>query len=90
MAIVRAFLVFLLILVFVAALIAESKGAIVSQLLYIWEFWKSHGTRILGFAQGTIAALCGVAGIIPDNHLKYWLAASAVMTFWRGFTNSRQ
>ena len=45
---------------------------------------SSHGTRILGIAQGTIAILCGMAGVIPDSHLKYWMAASAVLTFWRG------
>lgn len=53
-------------------------------------WWKSHGTRLLGLAQGTVAALCGVAGIIPESHLKYWLAASAVMTFWRGQVNSTE
>jgi hypothetical protein len=54
----------------------------------IIAFLKSHGTKVLGFAQGTIATLCGVAGIIPDAHLKYWLAASALLTFWRGFVNT--
>jgi hypothetical protein len=54
------------------------------------KFWREHGTKVLGFAQGTIAALCGVTGIIPDSHLKYWLAASAVLTFWRGFFNTAQ
>lgn len=48
----------------------------------------SHGTRILGVAQGTVAVLCGMAGLIPDSHLKYWLAASAVLTYWRGQTNA--
>ena len=52
------------------------------------KFWREHGTKLIGFAQGTVAALCGVAGIIPDAHLKYWLAASALLTFWRGFLNS--
>lgn len=52
----------------------------------IW--WTNHGTKILGFAQGTIAALAGITGIIPESHLKYWLAASALLTFWRGFINS--
>jgi hypothetical protein len=55
----------------------------------ILEFFRNHGTKIIGGAQGTIAAICGVTGIIPDAHLKYWLAASAVLTFWRGFVNSR-
>lgn len=45
-----------------------------------------HLTKILGLAQGTVAALAGVTGIIPERHLKYWLAASAVLTVWRGFT----
>lgn len=54
------------------------------------EFWKSHGTKALGFAQGTIAAVAAIDGIIPPNHLKYYMAASAVMVFWRGFFNSAQ
>ena len=49
----------------------------------------NHGTKIIGLAQGTIAAICGVSGVIPDAHLKYWLAASAVLTFWRGFQNTK-
>lgn len=52
--------------------------------------WRDNGTKYIGFAQGTIAALCGVAGIIPDAHLRYWLAASAVLVFWRGFFNTKQ
>jgi hypothetical protein len=52
------------------------------------DFLRNHGTKVLGFAQGTIAAVCGVTGFIPDAHLKYWLAASALLTFWRGFVNS--
>lgn len=56
----------------------------------IIAFLKAHGTKVIGAVQGTIAALCGVTGVIPDAHLKYWLAASAVLTFWRGFVNSAQ
>ena len=52
------------------------------------NFFKAHGTKVLGFAQGTIAAVSGVTGVIPEAHLKYWLAAMALLTFWRGFTNS--
>jgi len=51
-------------------------------------FFQQHGTKVLGFAQGTIAAVAGVTGVIPDQHLKYYLAASALLTFWRGFVNS--
>jgi hypothetical protein len=53
-------------------------------------YWKNHGTKLIGFAQGTIAAIAGISGLIPANHLKYYLAASAVLTFWRGFFNSSQ
>jgi hypothetical protein len=49
---------------------------------------KKHGTKILAFAQGTIAAVAGVTGIIPDHHLKYWMLALALLTFWRGFVNT--
>lgn len=53
------------------------------------NFWTSHGTKILGFLQGTIAAIAGVTGLIPEAHLKYYMGAIAVMTFWRGFINTR-
>lgn len=56
----------------------------------IWLAWKNHGTKAIGFAQGTIAAIAAVDGIIPPHHLKYYLAGSAVLTFWRGFFNSSQ
>jgi hypothetical protein len=56
----------------------------------LWLFWKNHGTKAIGFAQGTIAAIAAVDGIIPAAHLKYYLGASAVLTFWRGFFNSSQ
>lgn len=47
-----------------------------------------HATKLLGFAQGTIAALAAVDGIIPAQHLKYWMASLGVLTFWRGWFNS--
>ena len=52
------------------------------------SYWRDHGTKILGITQGTIAALAGIGGLIPDTHLKYWLAASAVLTVWRGYVNT--
>lgn len=55
-----------------------------------WDFlahsleWLSNtATRILGVATGTLVTLTGT-GIIPDKNLKYWMAAVAVLTFWRG------
>jgi hypothetical protein len=56
----------------------------------ILSFWRDHGTKLIGLAQGTIAAIAGVTGLIPESQLKYWLGASAVLTFWRGFLNSAQ
>jgi len=56
----------------------------------IWAFWVGHGTKVLGFLSGTIAAVAGVGGLIPDRHLKYYMAVIAVLTFWRGFFNSAQ
>lgn len=60
-----------------------------SYLQALLAFINSHGTKVLGFLSGTIAAVAGVSGLIPDAHLKYYMGAIAVMTFWRGFINSR-
>jgi hypothetical protein len=54
----------------------------------IIDFWSSHGTKILGLVSGSIAAVAGVGGVIPDAHLKYYMATVALLTFWRGFVNS--
>lgn len=54
----------------------------------MWNWIQANGTKILGYAQGTIAALCGVAGLIPDSSMKYWLGAFAVLTVWRGQANT--
>src|SRR5271168_3366301 len=57
-------------------------------LANIWSFLSANGTKVLGLAQGTVALLAGMNNIIPADDVKYWLAASAVLTFWRGFSNS--
>lgn len=57
---------------------------------WVYAQWKSNGTKAIGLAQGTVSAVAGVTGIIPEAHLKYYLGASAVLTFWRGFLNSNQ
>jgi hypothetical protein len=44
---------------------------------------SSHGTRILAGLQGTIVVLLGT-DIIPPNWAKYFIAATAVLTYWRG------
>jgi hypothetical protein len=55
---------------------------------FIFDYWSAHGTKILGFLSGSVAAVAGVGGVIPESHLKYYMAAIALMTFWRGFTNT--
>jgi hypothetical protein len=57
-------------------------------LTNIWTFLWANGTKVLGIAQGTVALLAGMNDIIPAEDVKYWLAASAILTFWRGFSNS--
>ena len=49
--------------------------------------WNSHGTKVLGFAQVTVGAIAA-GGIIPPNHVKYWITAGGLLTAWRGFVNS--
>jgi hypothetical protein len=55
-----------------------------------YDYWVNHGTKIIGFIGGTISVLAGVAGVIPESHLKYYMAFGAVLTFWRGYFNSSQ
>lgn len=55
----------------------------------IYGWWVSHGTRILGVAQGSVAIIAATAGVIPESQLKWWMLASGLMTFWRGQVNSR-
>ena len=52
------------------------------------QFIHSHGTKVIGYVTGTISAVAGVSGIIPESHLKYYMAAIAVLTVWRGFINT--
>jgi hypothetical protein len=57
-------------------------------LTNVWSFLWANGTKVLGLAQGTVALIAGMGDVIPPTDVKYWLAASAVLTFWRGFSNS--
>lgn len=56
----------------------------------IYDFWVSHGTKLIGFVQGTLAALATVSDLIPPAHLKYYMGSIAVLTFWRGYFNQKQ
>lgn len=52
-----------------------------------WLYIQNNGTKILGVIVGTLTVLVG-ADIIPPEHVKYYMAAIAVATYWRGQSNS--
>lgn len=58
------------------------------------EFWKNHGTKVLGgvqMAQGAVAGIMGIMGLIPPAHLPYWALANVLLGALivnRGFINS--
>lgn len=58
------------------------------------EFWKNHGTKVLGgvqMVQGVVAGVMGVMGLIPAAHLPYWALANVLLgavIVNRGFINS--
>lgn len=55
-----------------------------ADLLYKGFVWlELRFTRALALLAGTLAVLTGT-GIIPDAQLKYYTAAIAILTFWRG------
>ena len=54
------------------------------------DLWRSHGTKILGFAQVTVGVLAVADGIFDEHALKYVLLASGLLTAWRGYFNSAQ
>ena len=60
-----------------------------------WDFvlisfsWiGARSTRILGLASGTLAILAA-SDVVPKNHLPYYMAAIAVLTFWRGQSTAK-
>lgn len=63
-------------------------NCVICALLSDW--YHSHGTKILGFLSGLIAAVASVSDLIPQQHLKYYMGAIAVMTYLRGYENSRR
>lgn len=59
----------------------------------IVKFWRSHGTKILGYITTTIPTVMLIEGLIPDAHEKYYLLALALLggaTVKRGHTNTKR
>jgi hypothetical protein len=53
-------------------------------------FWVEHGTKIIGTLATFVATGLLIEGLIPADHMKYWLFANALLggaTVKRGFTN---
>lgn len=59
-------------------------------LKQFYRFLKNHLTKLLGLAQGVVAAVAGVSGVIPTHHLPKWMAVLAVLTFLRGYVSPIQ
>ena len=59
---------------------------------FIACWWRGHGTKLLGTASIIIPGFLGIEDLIPETHVKYWLAAAVVvgaLTVKRGFTNTK-
>ena len=52
------------------------------------DFIFDHKLKFLGFLQVTVAFLSGAAGIIPKDHLPYWMAANGLLGVWMGFAHT--
>lgn len=56
------------------------------------EFFKNHGTKVLGFVGATVAVLAVADPEIVGGPtaIKYYLLAQSILTVWRGFFNTAQ
>lgn len=55
------------------------------------RIWKRHGTKVLGYITGTIPAVLLIDGLIPKEHVKFYLLALVLLggsVVKRGHTNS--
>ena len=52
-------------------------------LTNVFAWCAARTTRILGLVSGTLATLAAT-GVVPESQLKYYMAAIAVLTYWRG------
>lgn len=52
-------------------------------VVLVYNWFEDRSTRILGLAGGTLTILLS-SGVIPTAQIKWYTAAIAVLTFWRG------
>jgi hypothetical protein len=52
-------------------------------VVLVFNWISDRFTRILGVVGGTITVLLS-AGVIPTNQVKWYMAAIAVLPYWRG------
>ena len=57
-------------------------------LTNVFGWFESRATRIIGISTGTLVTLTGT-GIIPNDDLKFYMAAIAVLTYWRGSSTAK-
>jgi hypothetical protein len=56
-------------------------------IVLVFNWLETRTTRMLGILLGTLSVLVGT-GVIPEGQMKYYSAAIAVLTFWRGYAIS--
>jgi hypothetical protein len=56
-------------------------------LTNVFDWLEARATRILGVIGGTLSVLLA-SDVIPMGDAKYCMAAIAVLTYWRGQSNS--
>lgn len=59
-------------------------GPIIIRRWAAYEFLRCHGTKVLAVAQGLLAAVAAVPGVVPPEHLPYWMGVLAGLTYLRG------
>jgi hypothetical protein len=57
-------------------------------VLISFSWLEARTTRILGMVSGTLAILA-TSNVVPTKHLPYYMAAIAVLTFWRGQSTAK-
>lgn len=58
----------------------------------IQKTWAHHGTKLIGFAGLIVSSALAVDGLVPKEHMKWFIFANLVLaglTVKRGYRNSK-